>query len=132
MFGSKGGTYNPQMTDGHEPLHYAVNKSTSDLYGDFKSVESRTGATNRYPKSIVSFNVVNNNDRVHPTQKPVELFKYLIKMFSNEEEIVFDPFAGSLTTAVAAQSCQRRYICIEKEKEYTDTGLCRLQGVFDD
>lgn len=116
-------TYNPQMTGGHEPLHYAVNKQKTELYGAQKGVESRTGATDRYPKSVVYFDVVNNADRVHPTQKPVELFAYLIKTFSNVGDTVLDNTAGGLTTARACLSSQRNYICIEKNEAYIEAAL---------
>lgn len=119
--------YNPQMTNGHDPLHYAVNKHTSELYGKQKAIESRTGATDRYPKSVVHFDVVNNADRIHPTQKPVDLFAYLIKTFSNAGDVVLDNTAGGLTTAVACLLTKRRYICIEKDAEYITKGVERFQ-----
>ena len=118
--------YNPQMTTGHEPLHYAVNEQTV-LYGKFKSVESRTGATDRYPKSVLYFDVVNQTERTHETQKPVELFSYLIKTFSSPGDIVLDPCAGSGTTAISARNTGRKYILIEKNEKYTKSILNRLQ-----
>jgi site-specific DNA-methyltransferase (adenine-specific) len=119
-------TYNPQMTSGHEPLHYAVNKQKTELYGAQKAVESRTGATDRYPKSVVHFDVVNNSDRVHETQKPVELFSYLIKTFSNPGDVILDNTAGGLTTAIACLATQRRYICIEQNADYISKALDRF------
>jgi site-specific DNA-methyltransferase (adenine-specific) len=116
-------TYNPQMTSGHEPLHYAVNKNQTKLYGKYGGVESRTGATDRYPKSVLYFDVVNQTERIHETQKPVDLFAYLIKTFSNEGDAVLDNTAGSLTTAVACLSTQRKYICIEKNAEYLEKAI---------
>lgn len=119
--------YNPQMTNGHDPLHYAVNRGKTELYGEFDSVESRTGATDRYPRSVLDFDVVNNSERMHPTQKPVELFSYLIKTFTNEGDLVVDIAAGSMTTGVAAQLTNRKFICIEKEEMYVEAGAHRLR-----
>jgi DNA modification methylase len=63
----------------------------------------------------------------HPTVKPVKLFSYLITMGSRKGDVVLDPFAGSMTTAIAAILLQRGYIMIEKEKEYFDIGTARIR-----
>lgn len=73
----------------------------------------------RYPSSIIAFSNGNNNN-VHPTQKPVALFEYLIKTYTNENEIVLDNCAGSGTTAEACLRTNRNYILIEKEQKYVD------------
>jgi len=62
----------------------------------------------------------------HPTQKPVALIENIIRHSSNEGDLVLDPFAGSGTSAVAAANLGRRYICIEKEREYCDIAEQRL------
>ena len=64
----------------------------------------------------------------HPTKKPVSLFSYMIKTFSNHGDTVFDPFAGSFTTAIACIRTGRRYICIEKERKYFDIGVKRIEA----
>ena len=58
--------------------------------------------------------------KVHPTEKPIELFKRLVLASSNEGDVVLDPCAGSGTTAIACLNTNRNYILIEKEKEYID------------
>jgi site-specific DNA-methyltransferase (adenine-specific) len=63
---------------------------------------------------------------IHPTQKPVALFEYLIKTYTNESDLVLDNCCGSGTTAVAAINTNRNYICIEKEKEYFDIACDRI------
>ena len=70
-----------------------------------------------YPKSILRYSN-SNNQRLHPTQKPVELFEYLIKTYTNEGDLVLDNCAGSCTTAIAADNLKRNWICIEKEETY--------------
>lgn len=57
---------------------------------------------------------------IHPTQKPVALFEYLIKTYTNEGDLVLDNCAGSGTTGVACKNTGRNYILIEKEQEYID------------
>ena len=59
-------------------------------------------------------------ERFHPTQKPIELFSWILDNYSKEGDIIFDPFAGSGTTAISCINMNRKYILIEKEKEYFD------------
>jgi site-specific DNA-methyltransferase (adenine-specific) len=62
----------------------------------------------------------------HPTQKPVKLFKQLIELTTKENDLVIDPFAGSFTTAISCLELNRKYICIEKDKEYFEVGKNRI------
>lgn len=80
-----------------------------------------------YPRSVLKYSNGNHNS-LHPTQKPLELWKYMILTYSNEEDIVFDPFAGSGTTAIACLKTGRKYICCEKEKNYFDIALERIKN----
>lgn len=68
-----------------------------------------------YPKNVLYYNVERG---MHPTQKPVALFEYLIKTYTNEGETVLDNCSGSGTTAIACINANRRYICIEQNEEY--------------
>ena len=63
----------------------------------------------------------------HPTQKPEKLIAKLILASSNEGDMVFDPFVGSGTTAVAAKKLGRRYLGIERERKYVALALKRLE-----
>ena len=69
----------------------------------------------RYPSSWQKFNC---EVGFHPTQKPVALFEYLIKTYTNEGDLVLDNCAGSGTTGVACQNLNRDFILIEKEQKY--------------
>ncbi|MCY4264851.1 MAG: DNA methyltransferase [Gammaproteobacteria bacterium] len=62
----------------------------------------------------------------HPTQKPVELLVRIVLASTNEDDLVFDPFAGSSTTGIAAHRCGRRFIGCEKEREYIDMSAARF------
>ena len=69
----------------------------------------------RYPQTVQKFNVERG---LHPTQKPVALFEYLIKTYTNEGETVLDNCAGSGTTGIACINTDRKYILIEKDPTY--------------
>jgi len=74
------------------------------------------------PKSVIKIGSVPNcnGTKLHPTQKPVALFEYLIKTYTNEGDLVLDNCAGSGTTGVACKNTNRNYILIEKEQEYIE------------
>lgn len=78
-------------------------------------------------KSLLS--VARGNNLKHPTQKPVELFKILVELTTNEEDLVVDPFAGRGTTALACIALNRNYLCIEKDVEYYDIILEEIDNV---
>lgn len=86
--------------------------------------------TDKYPESILHYS--SRVDRgMHPTQKPVALFEYLIRTYTQHGEVVLDNCAGSGTTGVAALNSGRKYILIEKELEYYEICLNRLnQGTL--
>jgi len=132
VFYKKQPTYNPQKTFGHKPVNN-FNKTKGEqesfVYGKTKPY-SGGGSTERYPTSILKFSVVNNDsqEKKHTAQKPVELLEYLIKTYSNEGDIVLDNCAGSGSTLVAAKNLNRQFIGIEKEKEYYNICLQRLNN----
>lgn len=79
----------------------------------------------RTPRSIQRFT---RERGIHPTQKPVALFEYLIKTYTNKGDLVLDNCAGSGTTGIAARNLNRNFILIEKEQEYIDIINKRLKG----
>lgn len=83
--------------------------------------QTKTG----YPTSVLEFP---NETGLHPTQKPVALFAYLIQTYTNPGETVLDFCAGSGTTAVAAEMTGRRWVCIEKEEKYCELIAKRLRA----
>ena len=78
-----------------------------------------------YPTSVVEF--PNEGRTIHPTQKPVALFEYLIRTYTNPSEVVLDNTAGSGTTAVAAENAERRWICIERDEDYAAKAIERIR-----
>ena len=113
-------TYNPQMTVG-EPYNKGHRKNQlTGSYGDFSSTEVKSDGQ-RYPSDVIYFKTAESEGEVfHPTQKPVALFEYLIKTYTNEGDLVLDNCAGSGTTGVACINTKRNFILIEKEPEYID------------
>jgi len=114
VFYRKQPVYNPQMRSGE-----AYNKGTrkdqlTGSYGDFKPVEVKSDGQ-RYPIDLVYFKTAESEGEVfHPTQKPVELGRYLIRTYTKEEDIILDNTCGSGSFLVAAVLENRRFIGIEK------------------
>lgn len=120
VFYNKLPIYNHQMRTGK-----GYNVKLSDIhsanYGKQINVgRSINDGTQYKPKDIIKFNNENSNGKLHPTQKPVDLFEYLIKTYTNENNMVLDNCAGSGTTGVACINLKRKAILIEKEERYCE------------
>lgn len=83
-----------------------------------------------YDKGVYDYPIVNGKKRIHPTQKPVELMCNLIRVHSNIGDVVFDPFSGSGTTAIAAFAEERKYIGFEIDKTYYDNSIKRIGSIL--
>ena len=81
---------------------------------------------NRCPTRILNFD---QERGYHPTQKPVALFEYLIKTYTNEGDLVLDNCIGSGTTAIACINTNRHFIGIEKEQKYVDIANKRIKEI---
>ena len=124
VFYKKQPTYNPQFWQGkpYEQKQGYVGEGKQTGLSRKEVVTKSDGR--RYPLSIIRFSKENG---LHPTQKPVLLFEYLIKTYTNEGETVLDNCIGSGTTAIAALNTNRTFIGIEKEKEYVDIANERIK-----
>ena len=109
--------YNPQMEKGNPYSGFNSQTFQSEVYGGGKSIHRENKEGDRYPKTILRF-TKDKGKRFHPTQKPVALFEYLIKTYTNEGDLVLDNCAGSGTTGVACKNLNRNFIGIEKDPEY--------------
>jgi len=109
--------YNPQMTYG-EPYNKGFRKDQfTGSYGDFKTVEVKSNGE-RYPTDVVYFKTAESEGEVyHPTQKPVELGRYLIRTFTKEGDVVLDNTCGSGSFLVSAVLEGRKFVGIEKNQE---------------
>lgn len=72
-------------------------------------------------------NMSNKEKRIHPTQKPVDLFGQILRDYSKENDLILDCFSGSGTTAIACHRLNRRFICIERDKDYYEASCKRLE-----
>lgn len=109
--------YNPQMSIG-SPYNKGFRKNQfTGSYGEFYSVEVKSNGE-RYPHDVIYFKTAESEGKVyHPTQKPVELGKYLIRTFTNPGDIVLDNTCGSGSFLVSAILEKRQFIGIEKNKD---------------
>lgn len=123
IFSKKQGTYNPQMVVG-TPYKTTSGGKVSSNYGKF-NVLSHTKKGERYPKTVHRFV---RDKGLHSTQKPLLLFEYLIKTYTNEGDVVLDNCAGSGTSGLACMNTNRNYILMEKEQQYIDVINKRLTG----
>jgi site-specific DNA-methyltransferase (adenine-specific) len=111
--------YNPQKTTGHSPVHsYTKHHDDGSNYGKTKTGISGGGSTERYPRSVIKFPSDKQREALHPTQKPVALFEYLIRTYTNPGEVVLDNCIGSGTTAIAAINTGRQWIGFETDEKY--------------
>ena len=110
-------TYYPQMTYG-EPYNKGFRKDQlTGSYGDFKTVEVKSNGE-RYPTDVVYFKTAESEGEVYnPTQKPVELGRYLIRTFTKPGDVVLDNTCGSGSFLVSAVLEGRNFIGIEKNQE---------------
>lgn len=116
VFYKKQPVYNPQMLEG-EPYDKGVRKNQlSGSYGDFHPVHVQSDGK-RYPTDIVYFKTAESEGKViHPTQKPVELGKYMVRTYTNPGAIILDNTSGSGSFVVAALAEGRNFVAIEKNE----------------
>lgn len=123
VFYKKTPTYNPQYTYGKP--YKIVRRSKSSNYGKQKDTTTINDGY-RYPRSVLFFENEKNN--THPTQKPVPLFEYLIKTYTNPGEIVLDNCIGSGTTAIACLNTNRNFIGFELDEKYYTQSIKRIKN----
>jgi DNA modification methylase len=118
IFSKNGHTYNPQKTGKAGKPYGKLSASNSDVYSGGFGQQRNVGVG--YPKTIVEFPRPNNlsGGGLHPTQKPVALYEYLIKTYTNPGDTVLDFCMGSGTTGCAAVKTGRNFIGIEREPKY--------------
>ena len=131
VFYKKQPTYNPQMTKG-EPYNKGVRKDQlTGSYGDFQPVEVKSDGS-RYPTDVVYFKTSESEGEVvHATQKPLALLEYLIKTYTNENDLVLDSTMGSGSTCVACVNTNRNYIGIELEEDYYNIAKNRVENTLE-
>lgn len=127
VFSQQSIPFYPQMTYGkpYRAIRGAVGGYVHDkTVGGYETVNDGW----RYPTSVLRFESVANG--YHPTQKPLALYDYLIRTYTQIGDIVLDPFAGSGTTGVAARNLERRYILGDTNATYCDIARKRLDEPY--
>ena len=142
VFYKKQSTYNKQMIPRDSPRikqaqknDYVFHNSQSEqtALGYIEVDSKKYSADWKNPSTLLKFNSLRPNSKEfvkHPTQKPVELFEYLIKTYTNEGEIVLDNCIGSGTTAIACINTNRNYIGFEKDTVYCDLANKRIENAL--
>jgi len=127
-------TYNPQgLIQKETPTISKGNRgqkkngSSGDVYG-FAGKDAIQIYSN-YPRTVQKIGV-DMKAEFHPTQKPVALFEYLIKTYTNEGDLVLDNCAGSGTTGLACKNLNRNFILIEQDENYCKIAEERLKKII--
>ena len=109
-------------------------KKKTDLFSGIKSGYFKPGQNKkgdeRYPKHLIEFSNASRKNHFHPTQKPVDLLEYLIKTYTNEDEIVLDFTMGSGSCGVACMNTNRKFIGIELDNNYFNIASKRIEEAF--
>ena len=132
VFYQKQPTYNPQMEIGtpyKDKRTSRISQRGDDictLMGQTKKLP-KDNKGDRFPSTVIRFSNV-NSETLHPTQKPVDLLRYLVLTYTNEGDTVLDNCSGSGTTAIAAYREKRHFICFEKDPIYWEKSVKRLKN----
>lgn len=128
VFYKKMPVYHPQKTFNHKrkvsTAEHGRNSSQSSNYNYSK--KSDYDSTERYPRSVQVFATDKQTSNLHPTQKPVALFEFLIKTYTNPGDLVLDNCMGSGTTAIACINLERQYLGFETDERYYELSLHRI------
>jgi len=131
VFYKKQCIYNPQKIKLDKPYKHKNRSVKSDNFGSNGKDYDENGYTyytHSFPKSIQRFSKDNGGKGVHPTQKPILLMEYLIKTYTNENEVVLDFTMGSGSTGVAAKNLNRNFIGIEQDEKYFNIAVKRINN----
>ena len=125
--------YNPQMIKRDKPIKSGGNKlkenSCSTLVGIDTTKEYKKTYEYKNPTTLIEFDKIRKGS-LHPTQKPTDLLEYLIKTYTNENEVVLDFTIGSGSTGVACANTNRKFIGIELDNNYFDIASKRIEEAF--
>ena len=116
------------MTDRDKPKKRGKNKGNVSEITNNAFTENKE-YLQKYPKNIIEISNASQVGKVHPTQKPIDLIKNIIKDYSEKNELILDCYFGSGTTVVACKELGRQYIGFEIDPEYYQIAVDRLNGV---
>lgn len=120
--------YNPQKSAAAPWTRRDTGITTNYQLHTAKRAMARTSAGGRFPHSVIHFDVVQRTK--HGTQKPLALLEYLIRTYTNEGDTVLDFTMGSGTTGHACGNLGRRFVGIERDKDYFDIAADRIATAY--
>ena len=128
VFGKGKINYYPIMVERDKPKKSKEYSRTEIMGGNTTDNKGKT-LNKKYPQNILVYSNAYQKNKLHPTQKPVELLEYLIKTYTQEGEVVLDNTMGSGTTGVACKNLNRKFIGIELDDTYYEIAKNRINGV---
>lgn len=144
VFASGQSVYYPQKVEAekliNDKLPQKTNLKHTSIYGsggDYRNKQLWKETGFRHPKSVLKFakptqcvfgSYTPDAEFKHPSKKPIALIEYLIKTYTQEDELILDNTAGSGTLAIAAINTNRQYICIEKDEHYFEVMRNRIES----
>ena len=119
--------YNPQMTKREKPIRSGGTKHSETAPIKYKDKDFKRTYEYKNPTTLIEFDKIRRGS-VHPTQKPTDLLEYLIKTYTNENELILDFTMGSGSTGVAALNTNRKFIGIELDEKYFNIAKDRIEN----
>jgi len=127
VFYHKQCTYNPQKTKGVPYDKGTAIRDSMTYAKQTKAIHVKNDDGLRYPRSVQYFITAESEGKYHPTQKPIKLYEWLIKTYSNENDLILDPCFGSGTTVIGCINTNRSFIGFETNKEFYDKAIARIE-----
>lgn len=118
VFYKKQCVYNPQKTRGKPYDKGCAIRDAMPYAKQTKAIHVKNEDGTRYPRSVLYFVTAESEGKLHPTQKPLDLYLWLVRTFSNENDWILDPCFGSGTTALACLESKRNFIGFENNKNF--------------
>lgn len=132
VFYKKLPTYNPQgLIEISPEIHVPKQNKKEHIYNMDSMLKPYIKKHKNYPKSVLHY-PNSNNKSLHPTQKPLKLFEYLILTYSNENDLILDNCMGSGTTAIACLETNRKFLGFENNEQYYNIACQRIKEWHDE
>lgn len=129
VFSKKGAKYNRVDIEGDFPKSVATNPRKNFYTGETMPNTLKDNTGKRCAVSVINSDGYTTRKKgQHPTQKPDDLYKWLIERYSNKGDTILDPTAGSFTSCKVANECERQAIGIEKDKKFYDKAVSSFQS----
>lgn len=129
VFGGDGLIFNPQMIIIKKPILDDNRTIDGEKIDVPENIEVKETIETMFPNSVLKIDCEKNIDKICPTQKPVALYEWLIKSYTNEGDVILDPFFGSGAVAIACLKTNRNFIGFEVNKNYFNKTFKRIKNL---